>query len=431
MEALLGVIFHFIGGFASGSFYMPYKKVQGWKWESYWIVGGIFSWLIVPPLAAWLTIPNFWQIIQQTGASTIFYTYIFGLLWGVGGLTYGLGVRYLGVALGSSIILGLCMVFGSLVPSVYYQYSPQAGKDTISLIAGNTWGLTVLGGLLICVIGIIFCGKAGTLKERQMKADEISNNAACSSGEPIRQSKGALVPEAVAADNSSATAVFEEIAVTPEAPPSAHGPVTGNNTEYKFGLGLTLAIISGLLSACFNFGLEAGKPMADVANTLWKNANPNSPTAFLFRNNVVYVVVLWGGLTTNFIYCMVLNARNRSFSDYANQKTPLLKNYLLSALAGTMWFLQFFFYGMGESKLGNGASSWILHMSFIILVANMWGIISNEWKGVTKKTRTTLLLGVATIIAAVLVVGYGNYLKQKKESAPATAWIQNFKTVKR
>ena len=108
---------------------------------------------------------------------------------------------------------------------------------------------------------------------------------------------------------------------------------------------------------------------------------------------------------------MILNTRNRSFSDYANKTTPLLKNYLLSGLAGTMWFLQFFFYGMGESKLGNGASSWILHMTFIILISNMWGLLSNEWKGVSKKARVTLLIGVATMIVAVLVVGYGNYLK--------------------
>jgi L-rhamnose-H+ transport protein len=84
---------------------------------------------------------------------------------------------------------------------------------------------------------------------------------------------------------------------------------------------------------------------------------------------------------------------------------------MLCALAGTTWFLQFFFYGMGESKLGNGASSWILHMSFIILIANMWGLISKEWQGVSKRTRVTVIAGVATIILAVLIVGYGNYLK--------------------
>ena len=82
MQVVLGVIFHFIGGFASGSFYIPYKKVKGWHWESYWIVGGIFSWLIVPPLAAWLTIPGFADIIRQTDSSTLGITYFFGLLVG-------------------------------------------------------------------------------------------------------------------------------------------------------------------------------------------------------------------------------------------------------------------------------------------------------------------------------------------------------------
>ena len=153
-----------------------------------------------------------------------------------------------------------------------------------------------------------------------------------------------------------------------------------------------VSIVSGVLSACFNFGLEAGKPLADVANEAWKAANPGEGE-FLYRNNVIYVVVLWGGLTTNFIWCMILNARNKTFGDYTNKKTPLRSNYLFAALAGTTWFLQFFFYGMGESKLGNGASSWILHMAFIILVANMWGLILKEWKGVNKKTITTIISG--------------------------------------
>ena len=134
---------------------------------------------------------------------------------------------------------------------------------------------------------------------------------------------------------------------------------------------------------------------------------------FLYRNNVIYVVILWGGLTTNFIWCMILNARNKTFGDYTNKKTPFFHNYIFAALAGTTWFLQFFFYGMGESKLGNGASSWILHMAFIILVANMWGLVLKEWKGVSKKTITTITIGIITIILSVLLVGYGNYLHEK------------------
>jgi len=407
MGVILGVIFHFIGGFASGSFYMPFKKVKGWSWESYWLIGGLFSWLIVPPIAAWLTIPNFWDIIAQTDGSTLFYTYLFGLLWGIGGLTYGLGVRYLGVSLGSSIILGLCMVFGALIPSIYYQFNPEDGKDTIGLIAGSKWGLTVLAGLAVCIIGIILCGKAGTMKEKQLKQDLGSPDNGSGNGGSVKLRKPAL--EGAVAAEGVYESTFEDAPVLQKVEASAHGAPSAS-VEYKFGLGLTVAIVSGVLSACFNFGLEAGKSMADVANNVWTAANPGQGE-FLYRNNVVYIVILWGGLTTNLIWCLILNARNKTFGDYGNKRTPMLSNYLLCALAGTTWFLQFFFYGMGESKLGNGASSWILHMSFIILIANMWGLVSNEWKGVSSKTRKTIIAGVATIILAVLIVGYGNYLK--------------------
>jgi L-rhamnose-H+ transport protein len=357
MGVLLGVLFHFVGGFASGSFYMPYKKVKGWSWESFWITGGLFSWLIVPPLAAYLTIPGFMDIIRGASGQVIGTTFLMGILWGIGGLTYGLGVRYLGVSLGSSIILGLCSIFGALVPSVYYYLNPKEGKDTIADLFSNTWGQFVLIGLLLCIIGIIISGKAGSMKDKEL----------------------------------------------------AGAKVDASGSEYKITLGLILAVISGVLSACFSFGIEAGTTMGEAANEAWKAANPGQGE-FLFRNNVIFVVILWGGLTTNFIWCMILNARNKSFGDYTNKKTPLLRNYLLCALAGTAWFLQFFFYGMGESKLGNGASSWILHMSFIILVANMWGIVSKEWNGVSKRTRNTIIIGIATIILSVLVVGYGNRL---------------------
>ena len=174
---------------------------------------------------------------------------------------------------------------------------------------------------------------------------------------------------------------------------------------------IIVAIVSGVLSACFNFGIEAGKPMADTANIIWKTAHPAQGN-FLFQNNVTYIIILWGGLTTNLIWCAILNYRNRTFGDYTNHKNPLLKNYLFCALAGTTWFLQFFFYGMGESKLGNGASSWILHMAFIILTANIWGLLLKEWKGLNRKTILTLIAGILIIVISILVVGYGNSIKQ-------------------
>jgi L-rhamnose-H+ transport protein len=339
-------------------------------------VGGIFSWLIVPPLAAWLTIPGFAEIISSTGLSTLLVTFFFGLLWGIGGLTYGLGVRYLGVSLGSSIILGLCMVFGALIPSIYYDFSPVAGKDTFGAMISSGWGLIVLAGLVVCILGIIICGKAGMMKEKQLKA----------------------------------------------AGSDPHGMEV--RAEYKFALGMFVSIVSGVLSACFNFGLEAGQSMGAVANEAWKATHPDQGE-FLFRNNVIYVVLLWGGLTTNFIWCMILNARNKTFGDYSNKKTPLLSNYMFAALAGTTWFLQFFFYGMGESKLGNGPSSWILHMAFIILVANMWGIILKEWKGVSKKTARTIAVGILTIILAVIIVGIGNNRHEKLKNQKALTYVNS------
>jgi len=356
MSALLGVIFHFIGGFASGSFYIPYKKVKGWAWESYWIVGGLFSWLIVPPLAAYLTIPGFADIIRGANGTTLIITYIMGLLWGIGGLTYGLGVRYLGVSLGSSVILGLCSVFGALVPSIYYDFNPAEGHTTMTQLLHTSWGQMVLFGLAVCILGIIICGRAGIMKDKDLN--------------PVGSKKAI-------------------------------------GDEFQIVKGLVIAVVSGVLSACFSFGIEAGKPLAEVANNIWTAAHPNQG-GFLFRDNVSYIIIMWGGLTTNFIWCMILNMRNKTFGDYTNNKTPLLWNYIFSAIAGTTWYLQFFFYGMGESKLNNGASSWILHMAFIILVANAWGLILREWKGVSKKTLLAIFSGIAVIIISVLIVGYGN-----------------------
>lgn len=235
MQAITGIIFHFIGGFASGSFYLPYKKVQAWHWENYWIVGGLFSWLIVPPLAAWLTIPGFAEIIKTTPYETIKYTLLFGALWGVGGLTYGLGVRYLGLSLGNSVVLGFCSAFGALVPPIYYNFVPTEDKTSFNDLLTTTWGRVVLAGVVICLLGIYICGQAGVLKEKEL---------------PEAQKKKTI-------------------------------------EEFNLIKGLVVAIFSGIMSACFNFGIEAGKPISEAAVAV--GVNP------LFQNNVIYVVLLWGG----------------------------------------------------------------------------------------------------------------------------------------
>jgi len=348
MNALLGVIFHSIGGFASGSFYMPYNKVKGWAWESYWIVGGLFSWLIVPPLAAYLTIPGFAAIVSASSSQIFYLTFLMGLLWGIGGLTYGLGVRYLGMSLGNSVVLGFCAAFGAIVPSIYYSINPTLGKVSFTHMMTTTGGRLVLLGVLVCIVGIAISGKAGMMKESELSEEEQKASVA----------------------------------------------------EFALVKGLIIAVISGILSSFFNFGIEVAKPMAQVA--VIKGCNP------LFQNNVSYIVILWGGLTTNLIWTTILSLKNKTYGDFVNKKTPIARNIMFSALAGTTWFMQFFFYGMGESKLGNGASSWILHMSTIILTANMWGIYRKEWTGVTPKTKMTFTVGILVILGAVVLVGIGN-----------------------
>lgn len=348
MQIIFGIIYHSIGGFASGSFYMPYNKVKGWAWESYWILGGLFSWLIVPPLAAWLTVPGFAEIIATSSQQILFFTFVMGLLWGIGGLSYGLGVRYLGMSLGNSVVLGFCAAFGAIVPSIYYNINPTEGKVSFTDMISTSGGQLVLLGVFVCLAGIAISGKAGMMKEKELSEEEQKKSVA----------------------------------------------------EFSLVKGLIIAILSGILSSFFNFGIEAGKPMAEAA--VLAGYNP------LFQNNVTFIVILWGGLTTNFIWSAILSIKNKSYTDYFNKSTPIRNNILFSALAGTTWFLQFFFYGMGESKLGNGASSWILHMSTIILTANMWGIYRKEWSDVSSKTKRTIFIGIAVIIMSVFIVGIGN-----------------------
>mgnify|MGYP005855009187 CR=1 FL=1 len=348
MQVLLGVLYHSIGGVASGSFYMPFDKVKKWSWESYWIIGGLFSWLIVPPLAAYLTVPDFTSIIAEASPQILFITFMMGLLWGIGSLTYGLGIRFLGMSLGNSVVLGFCAAFGAIVPPIYYNINPVMDKISFTDMMATTGGQLVLFGVFVCIIGIAISGKAGMMKENELSEEQRKASVA----------------------------------------------------EFSLVKGLIIAIFSGIMSEFFNFGIEAGKPLADTA--VAQGFNP------LFQNNVTFVVVLWGGLTTNIIWTTILSLKNRSYGDFVNKKTPLLNNYFFAALAGTIWFMQFFFYGMGESKIGNGTSSWILHMSTIILTANMWGIYRKEWHGTSKLTKVTIATGIGLIIASVFIVGIGN-----------------------
>ncbi len=345
MAVFLGVIFHALGGFASGSFYLPYKKVRGWAWESYWLVGGLFSWLAAPLILGSLTVHNLFGVLKQAPGDTIFWTYLWGVLWGFGGLTFGLAMRYLGLSLGMAVTLGLCAVFGTLVPPIWL--------GQFSQLISTTSGQVIILGLAVCVLGISICGIAGMMKERSLT--------------------DAQKKEAIA--------------------------------EFDIRKGLMVAVFSGIMSACFSFGLTAGQPISELAVQ-----NGTDP---LYMNNAALVIILLGGLTTNAIWTIYLNIKNRTYSDYGNISTPILTNIIFCAMAGFCWYFQFFFYGMGDSKMGKYRfSGWTLHMAFIIAFSSFWGLYLHEWRGANKSTMRTITLGITMVVLSTVVVGIGNYLAE-------------------
>ena len=355
---LIGVLYHWLGGLASASFYIPYRGVKKWSWETYWLVGGFFSWIIAPTTLAWILVPNLWATIGSTPGKALFWAYFFGAMWGIGGLTFGLTMRYLGIALGMAVALGFCAAFGTLVPPIF------AGE--FSKITGTYSGLVTIAGVVACLAGIGVSGLAGMSKEKELSPEQ----------------KAATVK------------------------------------EFNFGKGMLVATFSGVMSSCFAYGLAAGKPLAEITKTSLL-AHGSSD---LWQNLPVLIVVLWGGFTTNFIWCIALNLKNRSSHEYLNlcpsstsatlaSPAPLLRNYVFSAAAGIIWYLQFFFYSMGQTKMGRYEfSSWTLHMASIIIFSTLWGIVLHEWKGTSKRTHLLIGIGLAVLIGSTVLVGYGNYL---------------------
>lgn len=348
MNPLLGVFFHWLGGLSSASFYVPYRGVKRWSWEIYWLTGGISSWLLAPWFFASLQTPNLMGVMAQVPTNVVGLCVFFGVLWGFGGLTYGLTMRYLGLSLGMAVVLGLCTVFGTLIP-------PIVRGTFADTLLGSTSGKIILGGLLMTLAGIIVVAMAGAKKDADLSPDQ----------------KAAAV------------------------------------AEFDFKKGIAVAVFSGVMSACFAFGLAAGEPIKALAAAA--GAGP------LWTGLPTLCLVMFGGLVTNGVWCAILIAKNKSAGQWigkvaeGEEKPPMLANYLLSALAGTAWYFQFFFYTMGESQMGKfGFSSWTLHMASIIIFGTLWGFAFKEWKDARPAVRNMVWLGVALLVGATVVIGYGN-----------------------
>lgn len=341
MNPILGIGIIALGSIGAASFYVPFKKVKDWAWESYWLSQGVAAWLILPIVFAYFTVPDgtLMEIIKDAPAQSKWLTVLFGALWGVGGLTFGLSIRYLGVALGQSIALGFCAAFGTLIPPIV------AGQDLLS----TTGGILILTGVSICVAGIAIIGYAGALKDKNM-SDEDRKKAV---------------------------------------------------KEFALKKGIFIAIFAGIMSASFNYGFEAGIPIAESAKKFG--------TSSLYLNNPTMIFILLGGFFTNFVYCVYLNIKNGTGRDYISVSPKVfLNNIFFTFLAGLLWFLQFHFFGMGKSFLPEGMAvfAWSILMALNIAFSNIWGIFLNEWKGAGKKTMAVLIIGIAVLILSTFVVNF-------------------------
>lgn len=534
MNPFLGVFFHWLGGLASGSFYVPYRAVRRWSWETYWLVGGFFSWLIAPWFFAFLNTTDVIGVLKATPGQIWFYTYLFGALWGLGGLTFGLTMRYLGMSLGMAVALGYCTVFGTLIPPLFY------GEFHDKLIEPLN-GRIVLLGLGVCVAGIIITALAGKTKENEMSAEQKREHirdfdfkkgilvatfsgimSACfafgiSAGAKVEQltlRKDLLNSAAVAghtvAEPSAPSADEVKTFETALAASGIGGEKKPRNIKETIAL-LDAPVVISLKIAGLrdNAGIPAANrddkvaelekslatqvAQAEAAKT-WLTSQPDAvsrrlldharalgaaPIAVqsiangmetlelketalgihasgadlpaihaqhaLWAGLPRLIIILLGGFTTNFIWCVLLNFRNKTgyqyFSKEIREQTPpvhlvasggegapadaggatdgrldktpvpMLGNYFFSALAGLTWYFQFFFYSMGETQMGEYKfSSWTLHMASIIIFSSIWGLILKEWKGSSAKAKGLLFVGLFVLVLSTVVVGYGNYI---------------------
>ena len=335
MDILIGLLIIAVGAFCQSSCYVPINKIKGWSWESYWLVQGVFAWLVFPILGALLAVPeghSLFELFTADNSFNVLMTILFGVLWGVGGLTFGLSMRYLGVALGQSIALGTCAAGGTLLgPVLLNLFFPE--MDALSQFT-----FAVISGVVVTLLGIAIIGIAG-----MMKANSL----------PEEQKREAV-------------------------------------KDFNFSKGLAIALLAGVMSGCFNVGLEFGKDI-----------NFGDLTDPMFKGLPATMLVTLGGFVTNVIYCLYQNYKNKSFVDY-KQGSLWANNLLFCALAGALWYSQFFGLSLGKGFLTESPT--LMTLSFCVLMAlnvtfaNVWGIILKEWKGCSKRTIAVLLLGIVVLV---------------------------------
>ena len=336
MNTTLGTLLCAAGGLAGAVFALPFRGIKSMKYESYWLIYAIAG-LVLFPLAVGLSTGPLFDIINGTDSKTLARCMLFGALWGFGGLTWGLMIRYLGIGLGLAIGCGLCSATGTLIPPIVQGKIGDLVKDTASIIT--------LVSVFVSLVGIVFVGMAGKLKEGELSEEEKKKAVA----------------------------------------------------EFDFKKGMVVALFSGIASAGMNFGLQSGGAMEEAAKAAGVDGK--------WIGMPVLVVVLWGGFAVNAAWCLWQNAKNKSFGDYFSAKNGgLAASWILAALAGVIWACQFACQKIGEPAMGEMRYiSFAIVMGSSVLFSSLLGVMLGEWKGTGAKTKGALATGLLVLAASIAI----------------------------
>ena len=337
MEIIIGLLIIAIGAFCQSSSYVPINKVKGWSWESYWLVQGVFAWLVFPILGALLAVPaghSLCELFTAENSFNIWMTILFGVLWGVGGLTFGLSMRYLGVALGQSIALGTCAAGGTVLgPVLLNLFFPDLDK-----LSSLTF--PVISGVVVTLVGIAIIGVAG-----MMKANSL----------PEEEKKAAV-------------------------------------KDFNFPKGLAIALLAGVMSGCFAVGLEFGKDInfGDLTDPMFKTL-PATMLVTLggFVTNAIYC-----------LYQNCKNKSFGDYKQGNVWDNTALFCALAGAWWYSQFFGLSLGKGFLTESATLTTLSFCILMALNVIFANIWGLILKEWKGCSKRTIVVLVLGILVLAAS-------------------------------
>lgn len=352
---ILGTMLHAVGATSAAVCYTPQKQVKGWSWQTYWMTQALFCWLLLPIIGAMLTIPQLWQVLQEAPSNAMWHSFLLGAAYGIGGTAFGIAIRYVGFSLTYALAVGLSSVLGTLLPPLV--------KGQFMAIFDKTGSGWVMSGILVGAIGIFLCGLSGRMKEKDRAGDEA-------------------------------------------------------NKGFSIAKGLPLCLLAGVLSAVYGFALEAGEPIAAIAE---------AHGAAYWRGNVTYIFANSGAFLTALLYCLYLHRKHKTIGELVElpaggEKASLPMNFAMAILTGCLWYGQFFFYNLAHVRMGEFKfSSWAIHMIMLVLISSALGLILREWRGCRMKTWVAVAVSMTVLVGAVLMLTYGNYQGDQAAAKAAAA----------